>query len=155
MIVYDLICSLGHRFEGWFANLEDLERQLSDKLLTCPVCGDEKLNRSPSTFGVVRYSGQDPAAADHAGRPPVSGRPDLQEIFKQLAEISGRLERDYDDVGSRFADEALKMHYGATDRRNIRGLSTEAQEEMLKKEGVEFYKLPMLARKNSTSTGNN
>ncbi len=145
MIIYDLICGQGHQFEGWFENLEDLEQQLAQKLLVCPICGDDQIVRRPSTFGVVRSS----AARRDEAPPEPQAQPNLGELFKQLKELSRRLEKDYDDVGSRFAEEALKMHYGAIERRNIRGMSTEAQEEMLKKEGVEFYKLPMLTRKNN------
>ena len=157
MLIFDLICSSGHHFEGWFANLEDMESQLADKTLSCPVCGDEDLTRRPSTFGVVRSGGQNPAARVQADRPVAAApvQPDIRELYQQLEALSSRLEKEYDDVGSRFAEEALKMHYGAIDRRNIRGLSTEVQEEMLKKEGVEFYKLPMLARKNSPPTDSN
>ena len=38
--------------------------------------------------------------------------------------------------------EALKIHYGATEPRNIRGVSTPAEEEILKEEGIEFFKIP-------------
>ncbi len=153
MVVYDLICSQGHHFEGWFANLEDLERQLAERLLSCPVCGDENLSRKPSTFGLVKSSGRpepDPPT-------PPAGAPDprhIRELLRQWETMSRQLEKEYDDVGSNFADEALKMHYGISDRRNIRGLSTDTQEDMLRKEGIEFFKVPLLARKNTPSTNN-
>ena len=45
-------------------------------------------------------------------------------------------------MGTEFAKEALKMHYGVTDQRNIRGTSTTDEEKILKEEGVEFHKIP-------------
>jgi hypothetical protein len=36
----------------------------------------------------------------------------------------------------------LKMHYGATESRNIRGVSTTQEEETLKEEGIQFFKFP-------------
>lgn len=153
MVVYDLLCSAGHHFEGWFDNLEDLESQLEGGSLSCPVCGDAKVARKPSTFGVIR-SGKNMPAGSVA--PPM---PENQEmlalITKKLAEVSARVEQEYDDVGSRFSEEALKMHYGVIDKRNIRGVSTENQEDLMRKEGVEFFKIPMLSRKSSQSTDNN
>ena len=152
MLIYDLICALGHRFEGWFSDLEDLEKQLAEEILLCPVCGDGKISRLPSTFGLLRSSRPEPESAPSPQALP--GGEQFQEMFRRWAEISSRLERDFDDVGSNFTEEALKMHYGVTDRRNIRGLSTEAQEETLKKEGVDFFKVPLLSRKSPSSSNN-
>ena len=47
--------------------------------------------------------------------------------------------------------EALKIHYGASEARNIRGSSTAQEEEMLKKEGVPFAKIPVFPTENSKS----
>ena len=151
MVVYDLSCSRGHRFEGWFTDLKDLSGQLTRRLLVCPICGDERISRRPSTFGLVKTGRPETPANDK----PAPAAPPLAatlEMFQKWAEFSQRLEREFDDVGQRFADEALKMHYGVTKRRSIRGLSTESQEEMLKKEGISFFKVPVLARKNHPST---
>ncbi|MGD2269532.1 MAG: DUF1178 family protein [Desulfobacterales bacterium] len=35
------------------------------------------------------------------------------------------------------------MHYGVTEPKNIRGFSSVEEEKALKKEGVEFFKLPL------------
>ena len=148
MVVYDLICAQGHRFEGWFDNLQDLSAQLADHILACPVCGDGQISRRPSTFGMVKAGQEKPAESPQSVSMPAMAL----EMFQKWAEFSQRLEREFDDVGHGFADEALKMHYGVAKRRGIRGLSTETQEEMLRKEGIEFFKVPMLARKNHTST---
>ncbi len=151
MLVYDLICSQGHQFEGWFNDLADLTDQLEQNLILCPVCGDENILRRPSTFGVVKSnrSANLPIQA-MADKPPAAPQPSLNELATRLAELSTRFEKEYDDVGSRFSEEALKMHYGVTERRNIRGQSTEAQEETLRKEGVEYFKVPFLSRKGFT-----
>lgn len=151
MVVYDLTCSQGHRFEGWFQDLEDLETQLASHMLSCPICNDENISRLPSTFGLVK-SGRVEAAPPVQDQIP-SKAAQLQEVMRRWNEISARLEKEFTDVGSNFAEEALKMHYGVTDRRNIRGLSTESQEEMLRQEGVDFFKVPML-RKTPHSTEN-
>jgi hypothetical protein len=150
MVVYDLICAQGHRFEGWFDNLKALSTQLANHLLTCPVCGDGEVSRRPSTFGLVKAGKTEEKSSEN---PPAQPKlAEAMEMFHKWAEFSHRLEREFDDVGQRFADEALKMHYGVSKRRGIRGLSTESQEEMLRKEGVDFFKVPMLTRKNFTST---
>ncbi|UQZ88163.1 DUF1178 domain-containing protein [Deltaproteobacteria bacterium Smac51] len=155
MVVYDLICSQGHRFEGWFQDLKDLKAQLKNRQLACPVCGDESVSRRPSTFGVVR-SGRTEKAPVPAAAPAVSaaGPPEqlIEQFMKSWESFSKQLEKEFDDVGTDFTDEALKMHYGVSAPRNIRGQSTEDQDALLKKEGVTVYKMPVLSRKNSSSS---
>jgi hypothetical protein len=53
------------------------------------------------------------------------------------------LEKNFEDVGANFAREALKMHYDVSEKRNIRGTSSEVEEEMLKKEDIKFFKVPI------------
>jgi hypothetical protein len=68
-------------------------------------------------------------------------------LWEQLEILTDKLRKDFVDVGPGFSTEALKMHYGASPKRNIRGLSTKDEEEMLKREGIDFFKVPMLVRK--------
>jgi hypothetical protein len=49
-------------------------------------------------------------------------------------------------VGHDFTREALKMHYGVADRRNIRGSATPEEEKVLSEEKIEFFKIPLLKR---------
>ena len=62
-----------------------------------------------------------------------------QERMQKIVEF---VENNFDDVGCDFAKEALKMHYGAAEPRNIRGISTKEEEETLQNEGVQFFKFP-------------
>ncbi|MDR2302584.1 MAG: DUF1178 family protein, partial [Deltaproteobacteria bacterium] len=54
MVVFDLTCINGHNFEGWFESLADLEKQIEDKILVCPICNEVSVCRRPSTFGLVK-----------------------------------------------------------------------------------------------------
>ncbi len=53
------------------------------------------------------------------------------------------LEKNFENVGPDFTREALKMHYGVSKNRNIRGTSTKAEEDMLEQEGIKFFKIPI------------
>ena len=137
MMVFDLGCGEGHRFEGWFESGADFERQLREGLLSCPVCGGNRVERVPSTFGI--------GASSRSGGES-AGEPSPAAFFKRITEF---VKSNFDDVGSRFATEALKMHYGVSEPRNIRGVSTKAEEKMLKDEGVSFLKVPVIAPKDT------
>ncbi len=131
MIVFDLECSRGHRFEGWFDSIESFEEQNARQLVSCPSCDDTEIRRVMSPVA-VRTSGADAVSQD-------------KEIdYQRLArEVVHYIQNHFEDVGPRFAAEALKMHYGVADKRNIRGSATAEEEKTLKDEGVEFIKLPL------------
>lgn len=129
MIVFDLKCSSGHRFEGWFDDSQDYETQKQKGFLTCPVCNDSGISKAPSAFAIKSSSPRQPVAEVDA----------LAAVGKKICEY---VEKNFDDVGADFAKEALKMRFGVTEQRNIRGQSTREEEKMLEKEGVPFIKIP-------------
>jgi len=132
MIVYDLQCGSGHTFEGWFEDSAAFGRQQAEGLITCPICNDTRIVRIPSTFAIKGSAGSPP---------PVPENPQVEA--KVLARAIGEyMEKNFDNVGPDFASEALKIHYGVCEPRNIRGVSTPHEEETLRQEGVSFFKLP-------------
>jgi len=133
MIAYDLQCSNGHTFEGWFDGRQAFEEQMQKKLIACPVCNDTNVVVVPSTFAVHTGGPQ-------RERPDEAEKSDKQPSADKIIEF---LEKNFEDVGLNFAKEALKMHYGVSEKRNIRGISTKSEEEMLKKEGIKFFKIPV------------
>ncbi len=136
MIAYDLQCGNGHAFEGWFEDSAAFSAQKRKGLIACPVCNDTGIVKLPSRFAIKTSSGFKPREAnsqeEHA----------LSQLGQQVAEF---VEKNFDNVGCQFATEALKIHYGVTEPRNIRGVSTQAEEKLLKQEGVQFIKIPVPA----------
>ena len=45
MIVFNLHCKEGHRFEGWFGSAKDYASQKKRGLLSCPSCGGTAIER--------------------------------------------------------------------------------------------------------------
>jgi hypothetical protein len=133
MIAYDLQCAAGHAFEGWFEDRRAYLDQQKKGLITCPVCNDTSVDIVPSTFAIKSSQTSSP-------RKISTEEAALEKIGKDAIEF---VQKNFDDVGSDFAKEALKIHYGAAAPRNIRGVSTKEEEKTLKKEGVQFFKIPM------------
>ena len=131
MIVYDLQCGQGHTFEGWFQDRKAYESQRKKRLIVCPVCSDTEVAALPATFSIK------------AGSPPAQREGNAPDNRALVQKALNFLEKNFENVGSDFAREALKMHYDVTEKRNIRGTSTEAEEKMLKDEDVEFFKIPI------------
>jgi len=141
MIAYDLQCTNGHSFEGWFEDRKAYLDQKKRGLITCPVCNDTAVENMPSTFAIRSSQTFKPKALS-----PQEAA--LAKIGKETIEF---VEKNFDNVGSDFAKEALKIHFGATEPRNIRGVSTKEEEKTLKEEGIQFFKIPMPASHDTDS----
>ncbi len=133
MIIYDLRCRDGHTFEGWFKDRGALDEQRGKSLIACPVCGDTNVVMVPSSVAVLGKENHSPAE-----RPPAGVSP-----LKVLREFQEYVQKNFDDVGGKFAEVALRIHHGEEDGRNIRGTTTRSEEENLREEGVRFIKIPL------------
>src|SRR5690606_14260159 len=71
---------------------------------------------------------------------------ELAALQRQSAEMLRKLhefvDRNYEDVGADFAEEARKIHYGESEHRDIRGVATAGEVAALKEEGVPALPLP-------------
>ena len=134
MIAFDLQCSNGHTFEGWFEDAQVYDKQKKKGLITCPICEDTSVSKIPSTFAIKM---------PHKGVDSFDDKDKLAVISNNLLNF---IEKNFDDVGCDFAKEALKIHYGVNEPKNIRGVSSREEEKILEKEGVQFYKIPVPTR---------
>ena len=64
--------------------------------------------------------------------------------IKALQQFSEYIEKNFDDVGQRFAEVARRIHHGEEEARNIKGTTTRQEEETLREEGVQFFKVPIV-----------
>ena len=132
MIIYDLHCSQGHVFEGWFPGRQEMEQEKNAGRLTCPMCGTSEIQLLPSG-GHFSKSPRDSASAEAEGK----SRPSFAR------KLTDYLEENFENVGPDFAETAFKIHFGEIDPKNIRGSVTPDEEKDLKEEGVEYLKVPI------------
>ena len=133
MIVYDLICTQQHRFEGWFASADDFAHQSDKTLVRCPICDDASIERRPSMNVQVGR-----AAVPAGEEAPVAQIPAEGEALKALRHLIAQS----DNVGPGFAEEARKIHYEEVPKRSIRGQATREEAAELRDEGIDFMSLP-------------
>jgi hypothetical protein len=141
MIVYDLHCKAGHRFEGWFGSAKDFESQKKRGLLSCPTCGDTGIERGLSAPR-LNMGAEEPKKApqktpDMEGKDPFA----MAQILysRMLDEILTKSE----DVGAKFPDEARKIYYQESPGRAIRGQATQAEHDALVDEGIPVARFPI------------
>ena len=135
MIVYDLICTHQHRFEGWFASADDFARQSKSTLVRCPICDDAAIERRPSMNVQVRHATVPAAERDEVPQVQVQVEGEALKALRQLIAHS-------DNVGAGFAEEARKIHYEEVPKRSIRGQATREEAAELRDEGIDFMSLP-------------
>jgi len=133
MIAFDLECSQGHLFEGWFDNFQAFEEQDAKNMISCPCCSDTNIRRVLSPVTMKTSSAPDQSA-------------DLDSIdYRRLAkEIMDYINEDFEDLGTDFTKEALKIHYGVAEKRNIKGSATAQEEKILTDEDIRFFRIPVL-----------
>jgi hypothetical protein len=147
MIVFDLLCVKGHRFEGWFNSAADFASQKERNLLSCPRCSSMEIQKVPSATR-ANLGAQPPRPAPQAASPMVK-TPDMEgkDAFaiaqmlysRMLDEILTKTE----DVGRDFPAEARKIHYEEAAPRAIRGQATQEEHDALVDEGVPVARFPV------------
>ncbi len=140
MIAFDLICSRGHKFECWFKSNVSFEERRFDGDIHCPVCDDTQVEKAISSFAIKKYGGR----REETRTEEVP--PDAQRARQALQVLTEYVNKNFEDVGLDFAKEALKIHFGDAQKRNIKGQALPAEEKILEEEGVPFVKIPVLKR---------
>jgi hypothetical protein len=152
MIVFDLLCRDGHRFEGWFGSAADFTAQKARGQLSCPSCGASQVERVPSAsrFNLGAPEPKAPKPAEVAD-PRASAKPTpemegkdpfaiAQMLYsRMLDELLTRSE----DVGKAFPAEARKIFYEEAPARAIRGEASAKEHEELLDEGIPVARLPV------------
>lgn len=134
MISFNLTCANGHEFEGWFQNSETYEAQAKKQLIECPICGDTQVEKglmapAVGAKGVARETREEKAAA-------------MRKMRKLMTEVRDHVEKNFDNVGDQFPEEARRIYYGEVDERPIYGDATEEEARDLADEGVPVGRLP-------------
>ena len=145
MIVFDLSCAGGHRFEGWFGSSADYDDQQARGLVACPHCGSADVAKAPMAPAVPAKGNQrqevlPPQAAQPMANTPMP--PQVQQALAALAKAQAEALKKSTWVGDKFADESRAMHYGERDEAPIHGQATLAEAKALIEEGVPVAPLP-------------
>ena len=146
MIVFDLLCAHGHRFEGWFNSAADFASQGERKLLSCPSCGSAQVERVPSATR-ANLGAQPPQEPKQPKQPMKTPDMEGKDPFAIAQMLYSRLLDEIfsksEDVGKAFPDEARRIYYQETPARAIRGQATQQEHDDLVDEGIPVARLPI------------
>lgn len=133
MIVLNLSCGNSHSFEGWFASLDEFQRQADCSQVICPHCHNASITKLPAGSHVRR------------GVPDTLPRNSLDR--NKLISALEELLSDSENVGASFPEEARKIHYEEAPARSIHGTASVAEVYSLLEEDIGVIPLPGFLRK--------
>ncbi|MCF8178288.1 MAG: DUF1178 family protein [Sulfuritalea sp.] len=137
MIVLNLLCDQGHRFEGWFASGEAFRSQSQRHLVHCPQCHTSGVSQLPSAPHVRRAGGTEQGDAEKSLMETPA--PAIDQLHQALIKMA----RQAENVGERFPEEARRIHYDEVPARNIRGVASIDETRDLIDEGIFVLPAPV------------
>ncbi len=161
MIRYRLRCREGHECDAWFRSSADFERQRGAGILTCAICGSGDVDKALMAPAVVagKSAHKSNEASAGAKAPTATGErspkrggerlvgsvsPETAKLLEVMREIRRQVTENAEYVGSRFAEEARKIHYEEVEPHGIYGEASAEEARSLLEEGIEFHPLPVL-----------
>ncbi|WEK46965.1 MAG: DUF1178 family protein [Candidatus Andeanibacterium colombiense] len=144
MIVFDLCCADGHRFEGWFASSGDFAGQQERGLVSCPQCGSVAVSKAPMAPAVPRKGNQRSGPRAEQPVPMAGGEipPEVAQAIGKLAEFQAEALKRSKWVGADFAEQSRAMHYGERAAEVIHGKASPGEAKALLEEGIAVAPLP-------------
>ena len=134
MIVYDLCCADGHRFEGWFGSSGDYASQRERGLVDCPQCGSVAVDKAPMAPAVPMKGNRRIET-----KQPVAGGalpPEAAAMLRNLAELQAEALKSSTWVGEAFAEQSRAIHYGERKPEAIHGQASPNEAKALLDEGI-------------------
>ncbi len=155
MKVLNLRCHHQHDFEGWFASEDAYQTQRSQGLVECPFCGDSQINKmlsAPRLNLLGKYGSGMQETAPETTEQVVSQAQTAVSLSAMPADVRAawlkmvqHVMTNTEDVGTQFAEEARKMHYGEAQERGIRGHVSPQETQALLEEGIGVLPFPLPA----------
>ncbi|SEP47014.1 hypothetical protein SAMN04487843_12489 [Methylobacterium sp. ap11] len=156
MIRYALSCDSGHSFESWFPSSDSYDAQAQAGFVTCPFCDSAKVTKQimapslgraaalPAPAGAPARAEAAPAVPAPAETPVSLVSEPERQLRAMIRALHEQVARSADHVGSNFATEARRMHYGETEQRAIYGEASLTEARALVDEGIAVQPLPPL-----------
>ena len=131
MIKYNLKCENNHNFDAWFSDSSNFEEQNKKNLIFCPKCNSTKIEKNimAPNIGSKKQSYTNALKIEK----------NYEKIIKNVRK---HVEKNFEYVGNKFADEARAIHYGEKEEREIYGETSVEEAVDLIEEGVNVSPIP-------------
>jgi hypothetical protein len=141
VIRYDLRCGEGHEFDGWFSDSAAYETQAKRGMISCTVCGLNKVEKQIMAPGIPA-KGNRRAATQAMSAGPIDPR--AAAMMQMMREYRKHVTDNSENVGNQFAEEARKIHFKEVKERPIYGEATRDEAQSLLEDGIDVQPIPRL-----------
>lgn len=147
MIKFALRCARGHEFESWFQSGEAFESQSKSGRILCPLCQAADVTKAimaPAISSKNEGERSKPPAQEEAHTNLALLSPRDLETRAMITAFRQRIFETAEDVGTRFVEEARKIHDGLVQERPIHGQAKFDDARALIEEGIAVLPVPPL-----------
>ena len=131
MIKYNLKCKCGKTFESWFSSSAQYDSLCKKKLIKCIYCESSSVKKTLMAPRLTRKSNQ------------ILKKTKLEKnIKKQLRNFKKYIEKNCENVGEKFSQEARSIHYDKKTSKGIYGKATPEETSELIEEGIDVCTVP-------------
>tara|TARA_B100000963_G_scaffold285313_1_gene254242 strand:+ start:403 stop:879 length:477 start_codon:yes stop_codon:yes gene_type:complete len=155
MITYKLkcksaYCSGDNEFDGWFKSIEVYESQKNQGLITCPICGGDKVVKSLTTPNLKTNKNQTSEDQDKiyktsSSRKSFLARENSDNISTLLRTLRKEVEKNSSYVGNEFVSQVRSMKEGKIKEKAIHGHGTNKEIQELRDEGIDVLNIPWIS----------
>ena len=158
MIKYKLkcrskICSDEKEFDGWFKSIDAYEKQKLQRLINCPICGSDKVEKlltAPSlkTNRNKTSDIKDKQFKNSKKNETFLGNVDSDNISTLLRTLKKEVQKNSTFVGNEFVSQVRSMKEGKIKEKPIHGHGTNKEIKELRDEGIDVINIPWISEDN-------
>ncbi len=141
MIKYQLLCKNDHKFDGWFPNIAEFERQQHKNLLICPMCDTTRVDRAIMSPAVGKTPAKKTKSKDYTDEITSDTMLPAAQAKNILRRIRKHIVTEFDNVGDKFVKEYRKHEKGERDDQ-FYGTPTQEEVKKLLDEGTDLFRVP-------------
>ena len=133
MIKYNLTCKCGSTFESWFASSSEFDSLSKKKMVKCIYCESTSINKTLMAPRLTRKSTH------------ILKKSKLEKNIKtQLLNFRKYVEKNCENVGEKFPQEARSIYYDKKKSTGIYGKATSQEKQELIEEGIDVCTMPWI-----------
>ena len=142
-------CSDEKVFDGWFKNIEVYEKQKLHRLINCPICGSdnvEKLLNAPilKTDKKITSNVKENQSKNSKNNENFLGNINSDSISTLLRTLKKEVQKNSTFVGDKFISQVRSMKEGKIKEKPIHGHGTNREIKELKDEGIDVVNIPWI-----------
>jgi hypothetical protein len=141
MIKYQLRCNNDHKFDGWFPNIAEFERQQKKDLLICPMCDSKRVDRDIMSPRIGKSKTPNKKKKDLTDQITADTMIPAAQAKNILRRIRKQIVTEFDNVGSNFVKEYRKHEKGDRDDK-FYGTPNQKEINQLLDEGINLFHVP-------------